>query len=85
VEHAASATTTTTTTTTDDSNADWQPGVETDSNGKLMLNADGGCQMPSRAHAAAMDTIVLNLQVVYIQSNSLQLEARISSPYFLCV
>jgi len=42
VEHAASAITTTTT-TTDDSNADWQPGVETDSNGKLMPNADGGC------------------------------------------
>jgi len=56
VEHAASATT-----TTDDSSADWQPGVEADSNSKLMLNADGGWRMPSQAHTAAMDTIVPNL------------------------
>jgi len=38
VEHAAGATT-----TTDDSSADWQPGVEANSNGKLTPNADGGC------------------------------------------
>ena len=69
VEHAASATT-----TTDDSSADWQPGVEADSNGKLTPNADGGWWMASRAHAAATDTIVPNLRAVYIQS-SLQLEA----------
>jgi len=70
VEHAASATT-----TTDDSrSADRQPGVEADSNSKLMPNADDGWRMPSRAHAAATDTIVSNLRAVYIQS-SLQLEA----------
>ena len=56
VEHAASATT-----TTDDSSADWQPGVEADSNGKLTLNTDGRWWMPSWVHAAATDTIVLNL------------------------
>jgi len=70
VEHVAASATT----TTDDSSADWQPGVEADSNGKLTPNADGGWRMPSRAHAAATDTIVPNLRAVYIQS-SLQLEA----------
>ena len=72
VEHAASATT-----TTDDSSADWQPGVEADSNGKLTPNAgwrmaDGGWHRGR--NAAATDTIVPNLCAVYIQS-SLQLQA----------
>ena len=70
VEHVAASATT----TTDDSSTDWQPGVEANSNGKLMLNTDGGWWMPSQVHTAATDTIIPNLRAVYIQS-SLQLEA----------
>jgi len=81
VEHAASATT-----TTDDSSADWQPGVEADSNGKLTPNA--GWRMADGIAGATPQPRIQSsrtyAQYIFRVACNLKLEARISSPYFLC-